>query len=146
MAENSVNLHNTRSPEQRSTYERILEDNICPFCVENLQKYNSQPILQENDSWLLISNQWPYEHTITHLLAISRLHTEHLADLPPGAGEDLFLLMKWAETTYQIAAGGLAMRFGDISDNGATVRHLHCHMIVPDPSRDPDQKVRFKIS
>ncbi len=141
-----VNLDNARLDEQRRVMQDIAANAECPFCPENLPTYHKEPVLREGSQWTLTTNQWPYEFTRLHLLAISRYHAESLADLHEGSFDDLQQLFTWAETTYGIAAGGLAMRFGDVRINGASVKHLHAHLIVPDPNKPADAKVRFKIS
>lgn len=141
-----VNLGNARSEEQRGVMEAIDQQGDCPFCPDHLAKYHKQPILRTGEHWLITPNQWPYEHTRAHLLAIAAYHAESPDELKPGAGEELFDHMRWAGKEYAIKAGGLAMRYGDITLNGATVRHLHAHFIEPDPERPEGSKVKFKIS
>lgn len=141
-----VNLGNARTDEQRGVMETIEERGECPFCPDNLAKYHQQPILRRGDHWLLTNNQWPYKFTDRHLLAIAAYHAESITDLREGAFGELQEHITWAVLTYEIAAGGLAMRFGDVNKNGATVRHLHAHLIVPAADKPPEEKVRFKIS
>jgi diadenosine tetraphosphate (Ap4A) HIT family hydrolase len=81
-----------------------------------------------------------------HLLAIARKHVESIDELPAGAGDELFEHVRWAILEYKIDFGGLAMRFGDVRHNGASVNHLHAHIIVPDKNKPADAKVKFKIS
>lgn len=145
-----VNLNNAdRSEDQLQVYKEIAERGECPFCLENLYKTNPQPIVREGKYWNILPSRWPYAHTATHLLAITRRHVESVAELgdeAEAAGAELFSHLKWAELEYQIAAGGLAMRFGDVAHTGASVSHLHGHIIQPDPNRPKEAKVRFKIS
>jgi diadenosine tetraphosphate (Ap4A) HIT family hydrolase len=63
-----------------------------------------------------------------------------------GAFDELQKMAIWAENRFKIQTGGIAMRFGDVSDNGATVDHLHVHLIIPSKDKPADEKVRFKIS
>lgn len=146
MSESFVNLENARFDDQRDVMRAIEEDGVCPFCPEHLNTYHKQPLLREGEHWKITPIQWPYEHTSTHLLAIAAYHAEKLQDLRDGSFDELQKHFQWAETEYQIAAGGLAMRFGDVRLNGASVKHLHMHLIVPDPDKSPQAKVRFKIS
>lgn len=126
--------------------EDIQGAGVCPFCTENLHKYHKKSIIKQGDFWLLTENQWPYENTRRHLLAIARQHVEMLAQLPKGSGDELVELFAWASKQFAIKAGGLAMRFGSMESTGATVSHLHAHLIEPLPDLPSDQKVRFKIS
>jgi diadenosine tetraphosphate (Ap4A) HIT family hydrolase len=146
VAEAFVNLDNARLEEQRKVMQAIAERGECPFDEENLAKTHGQPILRRGEQWTLTYNQWPYDNTKLHLLAITRYHAHSLGDLRSGAGEELFEHLKWAEDEFFIAAGGLGMRFGNIKLNGATVDHLHAHLIVADPKKPVDKKIRFKMS
>lgn len=141
-----VNLDNARFDDQRAVMKEIAENEHCPFCPENLQSYHKQEILRTGEHWTLTPIQWPYEFTQLHLLAISAYHAESLNDLKEGSFDELLKHFQWAELTYNIAAGGLAMRFGDVKRNGASIRHLHMHMIVPSDDKRPEDKIRFKIS
>jgi diadenosine tetraphosphate (Ap4A) HIT family hydrolase len=145
MAKDFVNLDNARHDDQRDVMKGIAQDGVCPFDEEYLANYHKQPILRRGKYWTLTLNQWPYEHTRVHLLAIARLHVESLDALDAAAGEELFAHAQWAIKEYNIDFGGLAMRFGDVKQNGASVNHLHAHIIVPDAGRPADAKVRFKI-
>lgn len=60
---------------------------------------------------------------------------------------DILKLAHWAEKKYQIVGGGLAMRFGATRYTGATVCHLHAHLIVPtiDPRSGRAKTVLFPI-
>jgi ATP adenylyltransferase len=144
--ESHVNLERARSAEQRRTMEEIHDGGYCPFCPENLQINHKMPILRRGEHWTLTPSQWPYENTRVHLLAISAFHAVRLRDLPPVAGSELLEHMQWAEAEYDIESGALALRFGDTADNGASVAHLHAHLIVPDENRPEGTKIRFKMS
>lgn len=141
-----VNLDNARLEDQHQVMKGIAADGVCPFDEAYLANYHKQPILQQGKYWMLTLNQWPYEHTQVHLLAIARKHVESIDELPVGAGEELFEHVRWAIAEYKIDFGGLAMRFGDVRHNGASVNHLHAHIIVPDKDKPADAKVKFKIS
>ena len=110
--------------------EIIRDKGECPFCQDNLARYHKKPLIREGIHWILTENQWPYNNTRVHLLAIHRQHTEKLADLTSEAWSDLGNLVTWAEQHYQIAGGGLGMRFGDPTHNRGTVRHLHLQLLV----------------
>ena len=140
-----VNLDNARLDEQRRVMEDIKKNEECPFCPEYLDKYHKEAILRKGAHWILTRNQWPYEYTDLHLLAIANYHAEKLSDLGEGSFEELQEHMVWAEKEFKIVTGGIAMRFGDVSHNGATVNHLHAHLIVPSVDKPQDKKVRFKI-
>lgn len=141
-----VNLGNTRFDDQRCVMETIIKDGVCPFCTESLAKYHKKEILRTGEFWLLTYNQWPYKNTKLHLLIIAKHHVTNLSEMKPGAAEELFEILRWAEVNFNISYGGVCMRFGDIRQTGATVDHLHAHLIVPEENLSKDDKVRFSLS
>ena len=145
MTKSFVDLDNAREDDQRDVMRDIIAAGECPFCAENLRKYHKQPILRESEHWLLTTNQWPYDHTKLHLLAIYKTHAERLSELVPEAGRDLLELMQWAEAEYDVPGGGWAMRFGDTDHSAGTVLHLHAQFLVPDLESPGYEPVRIKI-
>ena len=146
MPKKLIEMGNVRGDRQRRVMERIEALKECPFCEENLKKYHKQKIIKQGKYWTLTPNQWPYDDTELHLLAIARKHVERLDDLSKAAFTELLELFQWAERKYKLDYGAIAMRFGDVGGTGATVLHLHAHLIVanPDPAPGSD-RVRFPI-
>lgn len=142
-----VDLDNARVDEQRAVMEQIIEDDQCPFCLENLRQYHKEPILQETNHWILTPNQWPYQNTQLHLLAIYKDHATQLRHLKPAAGRELIKLFQWVEAEYNVPGGGWAMRFGDTDYSAGTVNHIHAQFLVPDihASNYAEKPVRLKI-
>lgn len=128
-----IEMSNVRTDKQRQVMEQILEAGHCPFCLENLERWHKPVILREGRHWIVTYNQWRYPNTELHLLIISREHAEDISDLPSGAVAELFDLTKWAKSKFGIQGGALAMRFGEPTLTGATVRHLHAQIVVPHP-------------
>lgn len=141
----NVDLDNARLDEQRQVMEEIIDADHCPFCLENLQKYHKQPILQDGQFWILTKNQWPYEHTKVHLLAIYKEHAVNLGELNPEAGNELLEMMQWAQKEYQVPGGAMAMRFGDTDYSAGTVAHIHVQFIIPNLESPGYEPVRLKI-
>jgi len=145
MAKQFVDLDNSREADQAKVMQSIISADHCPFCEENLRQYHKQPILKQTEHWLLTTNQWPYNHTKHHFLAIYRHHVEHLSELEPAAGQELLELFAWLEKEYDLAGGGFVMRFGDTRHSAGSVAHLHAQLVVPD-LEDPDyEPTRIKI-
>ena len=142
-----IDIENARVEEQVKVMIGIMANAECPFCLENLRKYHREPILKDGRYWVLTKNQWPYQNTRVHLLAIYKQHIEKLAELDPQAGVELIELMAWAEKEFEAPGGGWAMRFGDSDYSAGTVAHLHAQFLVPDihAPRYSEKPVRFKI-
>jgi diadenosine tetraphosphate (Ap4A) HIT family hydrolase len=129
-----INLSTVRRDDQRAVMEEIKNEGHCPFCPENLEKYHKAPIIKEGKHWFLTDNQWPYERVKHQVLAIHKKHIEHMGELTPEAGAELFEMFAEEAKKRNIIGGGLAMRFGssDKGNYGSTVLHLHAHLIEPD--------------
>nr|AIA13850.1 HIT domain protein [uncultured bacterium]AIA14240.1 HIT domain protein [uncultured bacterium] len=141
-----VDLEYARSDNYRQVLEEIIASGVCPFCPENF-RWHPNPILGNSGDWFATESMQPYEDTDKHVLIIGRTHKEELAEL---TGEDLSAVhalargvLKWAGA----GGGGLMLRFGDTRFTGATVKHLHFHVIVPeiDPDTDRAKPVWFPI-
>jgi len=140
-----VDLDNARLDEQRQVMQEIVSQEHCPFCMENLRKYHKQQILKDGKYWILTPNQWPYDFTKVHLLAILKEHATTLAEIPAEAGHELFEMMTWAEKEFKTPGGAIGMRFGDTSHSAGTVNHIHAQFIIPDLEKPGFVPVRFKI-
>lgn len=143
-----INLSSVRREDQKQVMEEIRDQGHCPFCRENLDKYHKNPILKEGKFWLLTENQWPYEKVKHQLLAIYKTHVEHLTELDPESGKELFAFFSEEAKKRQIPGGGLAMRFGTSIDGnyGSSVNHIHAHLIEPDlAALDENEAWKFKF-
>jgi diadenosine tetraphosphate (Ap4A) HIT family hydrolase len=143
-----INMNVIRRDDQRQTMETIREAGHCPFCRENLDKYHKNPILKEGKFWLLTDNQWPYEKVKHQILAIYKTHVEHLKDVDPEAGRELFEMFAEETRKRNISGGGLAMRFGSSvhGNYGSSVLHIHAHLVEPDlATLKDDESWKFKF-
>lgn len=140
-----VDIDNAREDDQRDVMRKIIEQGHCPFCMENLRLYHKQPILKETKHWILTKNQWPYKNTRLHFLIILKTHAEHLQELTPEMGAELFEIVAWTEKEFDIPGGGFAIRFGDTDYSAGTVNHIHAQFIVPEINNPDFEPTRFKI-
>lgn len=142
-----VLIKRARSPEQLERYQEIIDTQECPFCEGNLYRWHGNPILTQGDHWLLTESSHPYAGTKKHWLVIAKYHAEHLNDMKPQAGEELWRWFSFLEYNFQIESGSLFIRFGDPEYNGGSVRHLHAHLIVPDTEADwsGEHSIRVKL-
>lgn len=139
-----VNLEHTRTSEQKKVMEQIVHDGVCPFCQEHFLKYHTKPILKKGVYWMVTENAFPYNGARVHLLFV---HLDHLMH-PPTSGNhlvDLFDLLAWAREKYGVLGGTLLLRFGENKYNGASVDHLHAHLIVGDADNPEHKGVRVKV-
>ncbi|MEI6864071.1 MAG: HIT domain-containing protein [Candidatus Adlerbacteria bacterium] len=125
-----VNPRFAKSPEYKAVIGAIADTKLCPFCPENF-RYHKHPILKKGRGWILTENSWPYKNTQKHFIIISLKHKEKLVQLSTSDIKEILELSKWAVKKFDLKGGALNMRFGDTDYTGATVAHLHAHLISP---------------
>lgn len=145
----NINLGAVRRKDQEKIMRKIDDDNVCPFCKENLLKYHKKPIIKEGKYWYLTDNQWPYEKIKHQLLAIHKKHIEHISDLELEAGSELLEMFSEESKKRNIPGGGIAIRFGsnkEFGNYGSSVLHLHAHLIEPDLEKlEQSEAWKFKF-
>ncbi len=138
-----VNIKNARKGEYKRVIEEIAKTGKCPFCKENF-KYHKKPVLKQKGDWILTSVSWPYKNARCHFMILGGKHRENFSELARKDFDDVSYLTKWTIKKYKIKGGALAIRFGDTDFTGASVAHLHFHLISP--KRDKKTKtVEFPI-
>jgi diadenosine tetraphosphate (Ap4A) HIT family hydrolase len=125
-----VNKRFAKSAQYRSVLETIEKKEACPFCVSNFV-HHKKPILHTAGSWFLTKNSWPYKKTRYHFLLINKKHKEYFSELTATDLRHIKTLVDWCVVQYRIKGGAFALRFGDTNHTGATVCHIHGHLIVP---------------
>ncbi len=136
MSKNYVNIkHANRPSDKKGKYSKIISkirnDRLCPFCEENFLKYHKHPIIEENKNWLLTKNMYPYEGTRIHLLLIHKKHISSIEEITAEGWLDLQKIINSSHKEFKIKGGAFFIRFGDPRLTGATVAHLHAHLISP---------------
>jgi diadenosine tetraphosphate (Ap4A) HIT family hydrolase len=140
-----VNLDNARLADQRQVMERIKQNDVCPFCPENLADYHKKPILFETASWVVTENQWPYQGTLHHFLLILKRHATHPVELNDNEWNEIHIIINNLTKDYTIEAGSFLLRFGSTEKTGATVDHLHAHVIVPNSKNKNRQPIITRV-
>ncbi len=141
--DNHVNLSNAGRPGD-DTYKKVIEkiqqDAVCPFCPDQLENYHKNPTLKEGAFWTLTTNMYPYKNAKHHFLLILKAHKIDTKELSNEEWTELHNHINWLVDMHDIPGGSFMMRCGDTSMTGASVTHLHAHLITPDfnnPDREP---------
>lgn len=125
---------NKRFAKGKGEYENVINDieqkGKCPFCPDNF-KYHKKPILKKIGTWFVTENSWPYKNTKYHFIIINTIHKEHWGELTTKDFKSIQDLVNWTIKNFKIKGGAFAMRFGDTDFTGATVSHIHAHIIYP---------------
>jgi len=141
-----VNSTYAKNGVYAETIKSIQGRKVCPFCPEVFPgQWHTNPILRRSGNWLITRNMFPYTNTQEHLLIVGNRHIEELAQLGKGDFADILKLAKWATMKLGLPGGLLAMRFGDSAYTGATVKHIHAHLVVPKQIEGSTQVVNFPI-
>jgi len=130
MIKKILNFHHARAGQQTEKMKKIASEKICPFCPKYLAKYHDAPIEKKGRYWAVTQNDYPYEGSRWHFLFIHRRHIEQASQITGPAFAELSQHLKYLIKKYKLPAGGFFMRFGNSDYTGATVIHLHAHLIV----------------
>ena len=146
MRKKLVNIKNARQGEYRKVIEEIAKTGKCPFCKENF-KYHKKPIYKRKGGWFLTNNSWPYKNTNYHLIILGDKHKENFSEITKKDLESVAYLINWAIKKWKIKGGGITMRFGETDYTGASVNHIHFHIISPkiDKKTKKTKTVNFPI-
>jgi ATP adenylyltransferase len=140
------NLEAGRSKAQVENMKQLAEAGRCFMCYENLITYENNRIEFETDHWIVTPNAYPYEHTTLHLLVIARRHVKTMTDLTHEERADLGEAIAQVEERFKLDSYAFGLRSGDFRYNGASVEHLHGHVVVGKRELEGFEKVRFKMS
>jgi ATP adenylyltransferase len=116
--------------EYIETLNAIGAGGFCPFCEEHLFKHHREPLIFKSAYWLVTKNSWPYEGSRYHFLFIARTHIESTEKMPSAMWVDLHRMYQKLIKKYQLKGASLVMRSGDTKMTGASVNHLHAHVVV----------------
>jgi len=138
-------FENVRTAEQRAEMERLDAAGICLFCPEHLAAHPRQELLFSTGHWNVTPNAFPYAGTSLHLLLVPHLHVSDLLALPDDARNDFWTALAEVSRRYGLESYGVGARNGDPRLSGATIAHLHVHVLVP-AAVDGSPAVRMRFS
>jgi len=130
-----VNEENTKgrpTESYKNVISQIAKDGVCPFCPEHLSKYHNKPII-EKEYWWVTDNMYPYQPTLNHGLLIHKNHIVHINEISVEAWAELKSIVAEMTKLRSVGGGTFILRFGDARFTGASVSHLHAHLIQSNP-------------
>ena len=116
-----------------NTLNAIVAAGFCPFCEKHLFKHHQRPLVYKSKHWLVTENSWPYKGSKFHFIFITRSHVEKTENVSHEVWIDLYKLYKKIIRRNNIKGATLMVRSGDTRFTGASVNHLHAHLIVGVP-------------
>jgi len=125
-----VNPTFARSGGYDVTIADILKTGKCPFCPD-MFLWHPWPILHRHGDWFITRNGWLYENAEHHFMIIGNRHIISTLQMTPSDHDDVDGLTRWAIHRFKLTGYGICSRSGDTNYTGATVQHLHFHLIKP---------------
>lgn len=127
-----VDAHYTRGDQQyEAMMAKVAQDGYkCPFCT---MAVHPKPIIRhsKNKTWFVTERHEVPASVASYLLIIPRRHLVNHRAMTAADDAAVRELVTWAEATYGLRGFGLAIRSGNSKLTGATVRHLHYHLVTP---------------
>lgn len=137
-------MENVRTAEQLAEMERLEAAGVCLFCPDELGRHAGAAGFLRTAHWTVMPNDFPYAGTSLHLLLVPRQHAGDLLDLDAAVRADFFAALAAARERYGFGHYGLGVRNGDCRYTGATIVHVHAHVVVAPP--EPTAVVRMRFS
>jgi diadenosine tetraphosphate (Ap4A) HIT family hydrolase len=137
---------NYRTEEQLAEMRRLEAAGTCLFCPAELRAHARQEVILETAHWAVTPNAFPYAGTRLHLLVVPHQHVNDMLDLGDAALADFWATLRTVRARFGLEYYGLGVRNGNCSFTGATIAHVHAHVVVGDPSLDPEVPVRMRFS
>jgi diadenosine tetraphosphate (Ap4A) HIT family hydrolase len=136
---------NARTADQLAEMRRLDAAGICLFCPDGLARHARQRILLQTRHWSVTPNEFPYRGTSLHLLLVPDQHAADLLDLSEEVRQDFWEALAAVAREHKLSHYGLGVRNGDCRYTGATIRHVHAHVLVGDDgdARAPPVRMRF---
>jgi diadenosine tetraphosphate (Ap4A) HIT family hydrolase len=137
---------NARTAEQLAEMRRLDAAGICLFCPDGLARHARQRILLRTRHWAVTPNEFPYRGTSLHLLLVPDQHAAGLLDLSEEVRQDFWQALAAVTREHKLSHYGLGVRNGDCRYTGATIRHVHAHVLVGDTEATDGPPVRMRFS
>jgi len=137
---------NARTGDQLAEMRRLDAAGICLFCPDGLARHARQRILLRTRHWSVTPNEFPYQGTSLHLLLVPDQHAADLLDLSEEVRHDFWEALAAVAREHELSHYGLGVRNGDCRYTGATIRHVHAHVLVGDAADADAPPVRMRFS
>jgi len=137
---------NARTDDQLAEMRRLDAAGICLFCPDGLARQGRQRILLRTRHWVVIPNEFPYQGTSLHLLLVPDQHAGDLLGLSEDVRQDFWEALAAVAREHQLSHYGLGVRNGDCRYTGATIEHVHAHVLVGDAAAADAPPVRMRFS
>ncbi len=135
MPKSKVRNDNARHPEQVARMNKLAKEIGCFFCKKNYLKVGASPAIYESRYWYIKKNDYPYEGSKRHYLIASRKHLTEITDISPASWAELLKVIAWLKKYLKVKGASLFVRSGDMKYTGATLDHIHFHLLIGGPKK-----------
>lgn len=139
-------FENVRTAEQQARMERLDAAGVCLFCPDGLAGHAGDEVVLRTRHWSVIPNAFPYAGARLHLLLVPDEHAEDLLELSEPARADFWTALAQVRQRYRLTHYGLGSRNGDCRYTGATIAHVHAHVLVGEEQDEEAPPVRMRLS
>ena len=136
-------FEHARTPEQLAEMRRLDAAGICLFCPQHLGSHPRQQVLFSTRHWTATPNEFPYPGTSAHFLLVPHQHARDLLELSDDAKSDFWAALARLAEEYELSSYGLGVRNGDCRMTGATIEHVHAHVLAAAPGSETPVRMRF---
>ncbi len=147
--EHLVDRHYTRGdPQYQEMMKQVAQDgHQCPFCT---MAVHPKPILHEVGKgtahhWFITERHAVPGDVEQYLMIIPGRHLENYQEMTTNDHLMVQRLVEWAEQEFSLEGFGLLLRSGASRRTGATVRHLHYHIIMPEIDSETDRAKTYNF-
>lgn len=133
-----MRFDNAREAEQLERMRELRRQGKCFFCDSNYLAIGAPDAKLYLRHWFVRDNDYPYPGTVRHVTIIPYRHVKNLRELTPEEWSELLHAIKRVEENYELHDKGESIfaRSGDMAYTGATIDHLHFHLLVGGPKPD----------
>lgn len=134
-----IDPRNARSQDQLDV---MLENEYAgkdPLALENVDP--EQEIVMQKKYWYVTKNRYPYDDIEYQLIVFALDDIYNMDDVSPEMWAELQVIWNELRKKYNLPGGAMCFRFGDTFRSKASLKRVHCHIIVPKEKKN----VKFSI-
>ena len=144
-------LSNARGEKQIEIMKELETTGECFLCPDTISRISKKyegvatPIIYEDGDIFVKKNDFPYEGTKLHLLVVPKRHLTRIEEFTQEEFAKLKEVFAWINATYEVKGASLFMRYGEMTYTGASLSHLHFHVLHGEPSSKKSEAIRVKL-
>ena len=134
-----IDPRNARSQDQLDVMLKNEYTGKDPLALENTD--DEQEIVFKKKYWYVTKNRYPYADIEYQFVVFALGEVYDISEISPEMWAELQKIWNELRENYQLPGGAMCFRFGDTFRSKASLKRVHCHIIVPKERR----KVKFSI-